>query len=136
VLDRLKNSQIANEFLRFASIGALATVLHYSILVFLVDVLHGPVIISTSIGFIAGAVLSYSLNRKITFSHQPHFTHGLVKFVIVGFAGLGINASIVAVLIWTGLQYLLAQMVATSIVLVWNFFVARLMVFRPKATAG
>ncbi len=127
---------IAAEFLRFAAVGVLATATHYSILIFLVELVHAPLILSTSIGFTAGAVVSYALNRKITFRHQPHFGRGLIKFVLVGFVGLGINALIVAALTRAGLQYMIAQMFATGLVLVWNFSVARMIVFRPGAAVS
>jgi hypothetical protein len=41
--------------LRFAAVGVVATIVHYSILVSLVELAHGPLIPSTSIGFVFGA---------------------------------------------------------------------------------
>src|SRR6266436_6301410 len=105
-------SAVLSEFLRFATVGALATVVHYSMLIALVELAHGPLIASTSAGFVLGAVVSYSLNRRITFRHQPDFGRGLVKFVSVGAVGLGLNALIVAGLAHAGIQYILAQMTA------------------------
>jgi putative flippase GtrA len=119
------------EFLRFATVGALATIIHYSILISLVELAHGPLIPSTSTGFVCGAIVSYRLNRQITFRHQPHFGRGLLKFIAVGAAGLGLNAVIVIGLARAGLSYIPAQMAATGVVLVWNFAVARLIIFRP-----
>jgi putative flippase GtrA len=124
------------EFLRFAAVGVVATIVHYSILISLVELARGPLIPSTSVGFVFGAVVSYTLNRRITFSHQPHFGRGLLQFVAVGAVGLGLNAVIVASLVRAGLQYIVAQMVATGVVLVWNFALARLVIFRPQPMAG
>ena len=134
---RLKNPKLTAllvEFSLFSVIGVVATIVHYSILVALVERAHLPVVLSTSIGFIFGAIVSYGLNRRITFTHQPEFGRGLLKFVSVGMVGLGINALIVAGLSHAGLPYMLAQVAATGVVLVWNFGVARLIIFRPQPT--
>jgi GtrA-like protein len=91
---------------------------------------------STSIGFVFGAMVSYVLNRRITFRHQPRFGRGLLKFIAVGAAGLGLNALIVAALAGARLPFILAQMAATAVVLVWNFAIARLVIFRPQTSGG
>lgn len=131
-----KARAVFGEFLRFAAVGIVATLVHYSILISLVELAHAPLVPSTSVGFMFGAVLSYTLNRRITFSHQPDFGRGLLKFVAVGAVGLGLNALIVAGLARAGLQYILAQMVATGVVLIWNFGIARLVIFGPQPTSG
>ena len=127
---------IASEFLRFAAVGVVATAIHYSILIFLVERMRAPLIPSTSTGFVAGAIVSFVLNRVITFRHQPSFARGLTKFVLIGFIGLGFNALIVAGLTQIRLPYILAQMIATGLVLVWNFTVARALIFRPTPAAS
>jgi putative flippase GtrA len=127
---------VFGEFLRFAAVGMVATIVHYSILIVLVELAHEQLVPSTSVGFVFGAVVSYTLNRRITFSHQPHFGRGLLKFVAVGAVGLGINALIVAGLARAGLLYIVAQMAATGVVLMWNFAVSRLVIFGPQPTAG
>ncbi|MBN9006607.1 MAG: GtrA family protein [Rhizobiales bacterium] len=126
---------MASEFLRFAAVGFLATAVHYSILIFLIEWIRVPLLLSTSVGFVVGAVVSFTLNRMITFRYQPHFGRGVTKFVLVGFVGLGINALIVASLTQTRLPYIIAQCIATGLVLVWNFTAARTLVFRHASDA-
>ncbi|WP_374575354.1 GtrA family protein [Phenylobacterium sp.] len=126
--------RLAGEFSRFLAVGLAATCVHYSVLIGLKELAHAALVPATSAGFVCGAVTSYTLNRRITFAHQPHFAKGLVKFVAVGLVGLSLNALIVGGLAHAGLPYLIAQMIATGTVLFWNFTVARLVVFRaPKA---
>jgi putative flippase GtrA len=127
---------VFHEFLRFALVGSLATCVHYAILISLMERAHSPLVLSTSIGFVFGSLLSYTLNRRITFNHQPHFGRGLAKYVAVGTVGLGLNALIVAGLAYAGAPYMLAQVAASGVVLVWNFGAARIMVFRPQVRVG
>lgn len=122
--------RVASEFARFAAVGVVATCVHYSILIALVELAKMHVVPATSLGFIFAASVSYTLNRRFTFTHQPHFGRGLLKFVAVGAVGLTLNASIVGGLSHAGMPYLLAQIIATGAVLTWNFTIARFVVFR------
>ncbi len=127
---RFLNSALARQFLRFAAVGAVATAAHYAVLVALKELAHVPVLWATSLGYLVGAVVGYTLNRRFTFEANHRFTHGLAKYVGVGIVGLALNGAITMGLIHVGLHYLLSQMVATGIVLIWNFAAARLVVFR------
>ncbi len=129
-LKRLGAHPTAQQFLRFALVGAVATAVHYTILIALVEFADVEPLPATSAGFVAGAVVSYTLNRRYTFDSQQHFARGLITFIAVGFVGLFLNGLIVSTLVSAGLIYILAQMIATGLVLIWNFGAARLVVFR------
>ena len=119
-----------NQFLRFAAVGAVATVGHYAVLIGLKELAGLGPLIATTCGFFVGSVMSYSMNRVFTFAARPAFGSGLVKFLIVTGVGALLNVAIVAFFIGQGLYYLIAQVIATCIVLLWNFAGARLLVFR------
>lgn len=93
----------------------------------MVDYLVSPPGLATSLGF--AALVSYTLNHGVTFSHQPHFGLGSTKFVAVGLVGLGLNAAIVVGLTNLGLPYMIAQMAATGLVLIWGTL-SRLLIFK------
>ena len=126
---RLAKTPLAKQFVRFICAGLAATAVHYAILVALEIWQVSPVLATTS-GFSAGAFVSYVLNRQYTFKAPGQFGHGLAKYYGVMSVGLVLNAIIVAVLSGGGLPYLVAQIIATGAVLIWNFLTARLVVFR------
>ncbi|HVY87186.1 MAG TPA: GtrA family protein [Caulobacterales bacterium] len=130
LINRLAAHEVTRQFVRFAAVGAVATAVHYSILIGLKEGLGVAPVVATTLGYSAGALVSYTLNRRFTFDVKPEFATGLVKFLIVVFIGALINGAIVAGLIRVGLYYLLAQVIATALVLIWNFVASRLVVFR------
>jgi len=79
---------------------------------------------------VAGTAFSYLLNRKLTFASRQAVGIGFVKYVLALSVGLGLNAAIVAGLLALGAHYLIAQPIATGLVLFWNFGASRLLVFR------
>lgn len=74
------------------------------------------------------------LNRKltkITFkSEKPHY-EAASKFFTIALIGLAFNTSLMSVMIKNcGLYYFYSQIVATGVVLVWNFIGNRLWTFK------
>ena len=125
--------KIAEQFFRFLAVGGAATALHYLILVALVQLeLAGPVAAS-SIGFTISAAFNYALNRLLTFKSDASHVSALPKFALVAGTGLILNGAIIWLLLATGMvHYLVAQVFATGVTLVWNFALNRLWTFRTS----
>jgi len=122
----------AGQFLRFATVGGIATAIHYLILVALVHVASMNAVWASTVGFIVSAVCNYSLNYRFTFRSNVDHRRAVVKFFIV--AGVGLVLNSFTMLIASGylrVHYLLAQVLATGLVLLWNFAGNRLWTFKP-----
>ncbi len=121
------------QFLLFAGMGAIGTAMHYSVLIALVRLAQMDAVLASMAGFVVGACVNYALNYLFTFNTSKRHTEALPKFFMVALLGMGINATIMAGLVHqAGVHYLLAQIVATGLVLVWNFAGSKLWVFREK----
>jgi putative flippase GtrA len=129
-LQQLLARDVVRDFLRFATVGAVATAAHYAVMIALVQFGGVDPVTATVCGFAVGAVVSYTLNRRYTFAVRPAYMRGFLKFAIVIGIGAVLNAAIVALFIRFGLHYMVAQVIATCVVLIWNFAGARLIVFR------
>lgn len=129
-VQQLLTRAVVRDFLRFAAVGAVATAAHYTVLLTLAELAGMNPVAATVCGFCVGAVVSYTLNRIYTFAVRPAYGRGLAKFFLVVGVGAVLNAAIVAFFISFGLHYMIAQVIATGVVLIWNFAGARLVVFR------
>lgn len=127
---QLLANRLLRQFLIFASVGVVATGVHYTILILLVEKAGIAPVAATTLGYLAGAVVSYTLNRRLTFEARPAVGSSFAKFLALGAMGAAMNAGIVAGLAALHAHYLLAQAAATCIVLFWNYFSARYFVFR------
>jgi putative flippase GtrA len=119
------------QFLRFSAGGAVGTACHYATLVLWVEVFGGGVVSGTLAGFCTGALVNYLIARRFVFdSSRPHGA-ALPRFLLVAASGAAINTIVVALLHGAGLFYLLAQVMATLVVLGWNFGANRHWTFPP-----
>ncbi len=119
------------QFLTFAFVGVIAAVAHYGVLILLVELTGMLPVFATLWGFLFGAAVSYVLNRRYTFrSDRPHRA-AAPRFLAVSTGGFVLNGLVMLLLneFW-GMPYLLAQVIATLIVLFWNFSANRLWTFR------
>lgn len=123
---------VVQQFLSFAGVGLVAVGVHYSIMIAMIEVGRWPTLTSTTTGFFSGGLVSYALNQWLTFDARPALLTGLAKFMAFISIGAVINALLVAFLTRAGAYYLLAQAIATGVVLFWNFFSARFFVFQPR----
>lgn len=119
-----------SQFFRFLSVGAFGTALHYAILFFLVAALDRDPAIAAMAGATAGAAFNYWLNRRLTFrSMRPH-KEALPRFLLIAGLGVVLNGAIVKALTLTALHYLPSQFAATLIILVFNFLLSKLWIFK------
>ena len=121
---------LGRQFSRFLAVGVVTTAVHYGVLIALVEAFDINPVLGTTAGFIAAVFVSYILNRRYTFDARPTFGPGLLKYYASVSMGLVINAGLMALLTGWGVNYLLAQVVASGAALIWNFFAARFLVFR------
>jgi putative flippase GtrA len=94
-------------------------------------------VISSALGFLVGAVTNYLLNYKLTFRSGKRHGEAATKFAIVAAVGLGLNTSVMAIFVdWMHLHYLLSQILATGLVLLWNFVANRQWTFSDQSDEG
>jgi len=124
------------EFALFVLVGGLSTGTQYVVLVALVQLLHVAPVPASVAALVAGAIVNYLLNYQLTFrSTVPHGV-ALMRFTLMACAGAALNTAIFWVLLHkAGFHYIVAQVFATAVVLVFNYFVGRLWTFRSHASA-
>lgn len=122
----------ASQFLRFAAVGGIATAIHYLILVVLVHAGNMNAVWASSIGFMVSAVCNYLLNYRYTFQSDVEHRRAIIRFFVVAGVGLVLNSITMQIAIeYIHVHYLLAQVLATGLVLLWNFTGNRLWTFKP-----
>jgi len=124
-----KKDFIILKFLAFSLVGAIGTLVHFSILYVLVESLSFNPILASGCGASVGLTINYFLNYLLTFkSHQSH-AHTFPKYALITLLGFCLNLSIM-MLLANNLYYIYAQILTTGVVLIWNFLANNFWTFR------
>lgn len=112
-----------NKLLRFAIVGGIATLVQYGTLIVSVEHWHWHAVVASSAGYLLSAVANYLLNYYFTFRSGNLHRVAALRFAVVAAAGLALNALAMALLAEKlRLPYLWAQVLATVVTLIWNFW--------------
>ena len=110
------------QFFRYAGAGAIGTAAHYTILMMLVQFAGAGAVAASTAGAICGGLINYALNHRFTFASRRAHRVALLRFSAVAGAGVLLNAAtIAAALALFHPHYLVAQLLATGIVLLSSF---------------
>lgn len=125
--------RLAARFLMFAACGLVGTAGHYAAMVALVQGAGVPPVAASVVGFLVGMGINYVLNYRFTFRSGKRHREAASKFFVVGCCGLALNTVLMHALTGpAGLHYVVAQMGATVLVLLWNFIANQTWTFAHK----
>ena len=112
-------------FIRYSAVGAIATAVHYLVLIVCVEGLHWPAFVGSGVGAVVGAQVAYAGNRWFTFAHTGAVSASWPRFQATAVIGALLGMAVVALGVWLGAHYLIAQVVATLASLLLTFGINR-----------
>jgi len=118
------------QFIGYLLSGSLATTVHYTILISMVEILAIHPIMASSLGFIGGAITGFCLNKNFVFCDLNAGKAACVKYLLM--AGIGALLNIILLLVLTNnihLHYLLAQLLTTISIVLCNFICCKTWIF-------
>jgi dolichyl-phosphate beta-glucosyltransferase len=118
-----------NLFSVYALVGALGTIVHYGILIVGVELLHAPTTLAVLCGATAGAFTNYVMNYHMIFTSTAKHRQTLPRFLLVAALSAGLSWYGAKLAQQAGVNYLLAQLVCTVLVLLLGFTLNRYWTF-------
>ena len=112
------------QIIRFVAVGAVAFIIDYSILYILTDIFSIYYLISEALAFTISTIFNYIFSMIWVFKGRKNISkkNELIMFVLLSIIGLVINQVIMFILVEIiRFYYRFAKIVATLIVMVWNF---------------
>lgn len=115
----------------YASVGVLATLVHYAVLVGFVEAARWPPVPATLAGYVVGGVVAYTLNRRHTFASARAHAEAGWRFAVAASAGFCVTFGLMSLFVevWRA-PYLLAQIVTSIIAMFMTFAINRAWTFR------
>ena len=123
----MRMKKLIEQILKFGVVGIIATVIDFGVLYVLSQPLGMDPVISAGISFCVSLVFNYMASMRYVFTHREDMSRSreFVIFLVLSLIGLAINEAImaagVAVLGNSALAVMGTKVLATAIVMVWNF---------------
>lgn len=114
---------MVKKFFKYSIVGVLGTIIDFSTLIIQVEILKFNIYLSILLSFMLAASVNHIINRNFTFkSTNPHIKQEYLKFILVSLVGVITNLCIIYILSdILRVHYIVSKILATSIVLLWNF---------------
>ena len=116
--------KLVAQIMKFGVVGVIAFFIDFGVMVFLTEVFGMNPVASATISFTVSVVFNYLASMRYVFQHREGMsrTREFVTFVVLSVIGLAINDA----LMWAGTElavfdYRLVKIIATAVVMVWNF---------------
>lgn len=112
------------QIMKFGVVGAVAFVIDYGLLALLTEAFGVNYLVSATISFTVSVVFNYVASMRYVFAHKQDMSRRreFVIFIVLSVIGLGLNnACMWAGVELLGIHYLVTKIVATFVVMVWNF---------------
>jgi putative flippase GtrA len=110
------------QFSAFALVGVAAAVVHYGLLVALVQLAGWPAVPAALAGYVCGGIVSYVLSRAHVFATERTNAEAGWRFALVAAVGFGLTWVFMHIFVDRfAMPYLVAQVVTTLIVMLWSF---------------
>ena len=128
-----KSNNTFIHFFRYIFVGGVSFLADGGSL-FLITTIGINYLISVIFAFVIGLAVNYGLSKLLVFENSS--VNGKIEFLvygIIGVIGLGFTEIIMYVLTEiAGLYFMVSKVIATIIVLVWNFVARKIILYRKK----
>lgn len=127
--------KLIRQIVRFGGVGVLCFLIDYGILNVLTEYAKVYYLLSATISFSVSVIVNYVLSTLFVFDVDKEHSRvrDLLLFVVFSVIGLGLTAGIMKLGVdWLAFDYRLVKIIATAIVMVYNFVTRKLFLERPN----
>lgn len=131
---RARLRRLAVQFAKFLVVGGISFTVDYGLFLLLHTVLGVPYVVASTVSFSLSLVLNYVLTLKYVFVAQPgrSIAKEFAIYVALNIVALGLNQLILlATVELLGIWPEVGKLIATAVVLVYNFIARKMLIERP-----
>jgi putative flippase GtrA len=133
VFSKKRSNNFLVQFSRYIFVGSVATVVDIGMLFLLTSVIGVHYLLSAALAFVMGIIVNYKLSTLWIFEKTNKRKTEITIFTLIGIVGLGLNELILWIAVEEfAIYYVLAKIISTAIILIWNFTARRFLFAKLK----
>ncbi len=125
----LRGDRAWTQVVLFGVLSALGTGLHFAVLYAAVEWAGLAALAGSTLGAVCGMLFNYVAHYHLTFGSAAPHRHSLPLFFAGGAISIVLNLVLMTLFLAVDPNYLLAQLLSTLLVFVFNFFYAKHVAF-------
>lgn len=126
---KAKTRKLLIQIFKFAIVGGIATIIDFVFLYIFREFCHFPVLVSNTLSFCISVIYNYVASVKWVFdvNKEKDAKKQFVIFIVFSVIGLLLNNAIMWITVdFLSIYYMLAKIIATAIVMVFNFITRKI----------
>ena len=127
---KTKTRKLVIQIFKFAIVGGVATIIDFVFLYLFREFCHFPVLVSNTLSFCISVIYNYIASVRWVFdvNKEKDAKKQFVIFIVFSVLGLLLNNAIMWITVdFLSIYYLLAKVVATVIVMIFNFVTRKML---------
>lgn len=127
------------QFISYFFVGGVAAIVEWIMFYLFANVVHVQYMLATVLAFVFSTTTNWYLGKKTTFKNNTTYSGKQLKEVVLIFivSGIGLLLNLILMYIFiecfklnTSMMKLLAKILATGIVFVWNFLIRKFIIYK------
>ena len=125
---KIINSKLFKQLLKFGVVGGTAFIIDYGVFTLLSQIFHVHYLVASILSFSVSVIYNYILSIKWVFDvTKKQTTKDFIVFIVLSVIGLGLNSLVMYISVdLIKIHELIAKIIATAIVMVYNFISRKL----------
>lgn len=124
------NGQTGKQGIAYLAVGGGTALLELGLFQLLYKLVEVPLGASNVIATIIATATNFLLNRNVTFKSTSNPMRSLVLYCLLFLANTTISTMAIKALVGAGVMSAIAKVIMQCCVVVWNFFLYRLVIFK------
>ena len=135
-MKKILSNKLFLQIFKFGIVGGIAFVIDYLTLILFKEFFHVDLFISTLIAFTVSVIFNYILSIKFVFEvNNNNNKKNFILFVILSVLGLVLTELIMYIGVnLLNISYLIVKIIATIIVMIFNFITRKLLLEKKNST--
>lgn len=130
-----KYVELFKQLIKFGIVGVISTLLDYGLMLFFKEVCGIHYLVSSTLSYGISLVFNYLASMKYVFHGKEEVSkvREFVIFTVLCLVGMGLNQLILWLIVeFAGIDYRISKVLATIVVMVWNFVTRKLFLEEKK----
>ncbi len=133
-----KYIDLLKQLIKFGIVGVISTLLDYGLMVLFTEVFDVHYLLSSTLSYAISLVFNYLASMKYVFHSKEGMSRSkeFIIFTVLCLMGMGLNQLVLWLIVeQLGIDYRISKILATGVVMVWNF-VTRKIFLEEKKESG